>query len=90
MYSEKVTIVNTTGIHARPASEFVGVATKFKSKITIKKKDSTNEANAKSIVILLTLALSKGTEIEIFADGEDEKEAVNTLVQLIKGGFGEL
>lgn len=91
MYSKTVTIVNKTGLHARPASEFVSKASKFKSKITIKKNvDGASEANAKSIVILLTLGLSKGTEIVISADGEDEKDAVDTLVQLVESGFGEV
>ncbi|MEG1686852.1 MAG: HPr family phosphocarrier protein, partial [Angelakisella sp.] len=52
MYSKKVTIMNKTGLHARPASDFIGCASKFKSKIVIKKLNDEEEANAKSIVML--------------------------------------
>lgn len=90
MYTRKVTVINKSGLHARPATEFVGTASKFKSKITIKKKGQTNEGNAKSIVILLTMAICKGCEIELSAEGEDEKQAVDTLVGLIEKGFGEV
>lgn len=88
MYSKKTKIINKTGLHARPASIFVSAAGKFKSKVTIKKIGGA-EANAKSIVLLLTLALSQGTEVEISADGEDERAAVDALVTLINSGFGE-
>lgn len=90
MYSKKTTILNKTGIHARPATVFVNAAAKFKSQITIKKAASGREANAKSIVIVLTLALSQGSEVELKAEGVDEVEAVDTLVSLIESGFGEL
>lgn len=89
MYSRRVTILNKTGLHARPASEFIGLAGKFKSKITIKRLDDEEEANAKSIVMLLSLGLGQGTEVEITAKGEDETEAVDALVALIETRFGE-
>ena len=91
MYSKKVTILNKTGLHARPASEFISMASKFKSRITIKKVggDEEDEANAKSIVMVLSLALAQGTEVEITAKGEDEAEAVDALVELVNSGFAE-
>ncbi|MEG1874061.1 MAG: HPr family phosphocarrier protein [Angelakisella sp.] len=89
MYSKKVTIMNKTGLHARPASDFIGCASKFKSKIVIKKLNDEEEANAKSIVMLLSLALAQGEEVEISAKGEDEVEAVDALVALIESKFGE-
>ncbi len=91
MYSKKVTILNKTGLHARPASEFISMASKFKSRITIKKVggDEEDEANAKSIVMVLSLALAQGTEVEITAKGEDEAEAVDALVELVNSKFGE-
>ena len=89
MYSQKVTIQNRTGLHARPASDFIGCASKFKSKIVIKKLSEDEEANAKSIVMLLSLALGQGEEVEITAKGEDEVEAVDALVALINSKFGE-
>ena len=91
MYSKKVTILNKSGLHARPASEFISMASKFKSRITIKKVggDEEDEANAKSIVMVLSLALAQGTEVEITAKGEDEAEAVDALVELVNSKFGE-
>ena len=91
MYSKKVTILNKTGLHARPASEFISMASKFKSRITIKKVggDEEDEANAKSIVMVLSLALAQGTEVEITAKGEDEAEAVDALVELVNSKLGE-
>ena len=89
MYSKKTTIQNTTGLHARPASDFIGCSSKFTSKIVIKKIEDEEEANAKSIVMLLSLALSMGDEVEITAKGEDEVEAVEALVALIDAKFGE-
>jgi len=90
MYSKVVSIVNATGLHARPASLFVNEAKNFKSKVTIKKAGTdADPANAKSIILLLALALAAGTEIEIAADGEDEVQAVDTLVKLVESGFGE-
>ena len=91
MYRKKVTILNKTGLHARPASEFISMASKFKSRITIKKVggDEEDEANAKSIVMVLSLALAQGTEVEITAKGEDEAEAVDALVELVNSKFGE-
>ena len=90
MYTKTTTIVNKTGLHARPASDFIGCASKFKSKITIKKVGQDSGFNAKSIILLLSQALSQGTEIELAADGPDETEAVDALVALIESGFGEL
>lgn len=89
MVKKQTTIMNKTGLHARPASEFVAAATKFKSKITIRRVDSDKEANVKSIVFVLSLGLTRGTQVEIAASGEDEVEAVDTLVALIESGFGE-
>lgn len=90
MVKRRVTIHNKTGLHARPASEFVTCASKFDSRIKIVNvEDEDEEANAKSIVMLLSLCLVQGTQVEIRASGPDEKEAVDALVALIEGGFGE-
>lgn len=92
MYSVKTTIVNPTGLHARPASEFVAEAKKYSSKIYITNLSEYPDepSNAKSIMEVLTLAMYKGTETEIKASGEDEKEAVDALVAMIQRGFGEI
>ncbi|MHB1391603.1 MAG: HPr family phosphocarrier protein [Clostridia bacterium] len=87
MISQKVTIINETGLHARPASIFVSMATKFKSELMVHKGEK--QANAKSILAVLSLGISKGTEITISAQGPDEEEAVKELVELIKLKFNE-
>ena len=91
MYSKTTNIINPTGIHARPAADFVGAAGKFKSNITIQKVGSTRgPANAKSIIFVLSQGLTKGSVVEIAADGEDEVAAVDTLIALVDSGFGEV
>ena len=86
MYQRKTTVINRTGIHARPASVFVNETKKFQSNITIcnlSLEDQNNTANAKSIIKVLTLALSQGLEVAVSADGADEKEAVDSLIELM-------
>ncbi len=84
MYVKKAVITNRTGLHARPAAEFVAAAGKFKSRITLKRMDNNKEANVKSIVFVLSLSLAQGTQVEISAIGEDEVEAVDTLANLLE------
>lgn len=90
MYKKTVTIKNKTGLHARPASDFVKEASKFSSKITIRRLDEEEEVNAKSIVFLLSLGIEQGTAVELSAKGDDGQQAVDSLVALIESGFGEL
>ncbi len=87
MASKTTTIQNKTGIHARPASVFVQTASKFKSKVEIAAKGK--KVDAKSILMIMSMGLVKGTEITISADGPDADEAVNTLVKLVDDKFGE-
>jgi phosphotransferase system HPr (HPr) family protein len=87
MESREVTIKNKSGLHARPAHAFVQAATKFNSKITISKGSRTG--SGKSIVNIIALGLTQGTEITISAEGEDEKQAVDTLIELVNSKFGE-
>jgi len=89
MYARSTIVANRTGLHARPASDFIACASKFKSKITIKRVGEDDEANAMSIVMLLSLGLGQGTEVLLTAKGEDEVEAVDTLIELIDSKFGE-
>ena len=92
MYSRKTTVINRTGLHARPASQFIDAAKKFTSRIHIRNlslEEEDNLANAKSIISVLTLAMVQGSEIEIIAEGDDEKEAVDSLIALVESGFGE-
>lgn len=87
MTEATTTIENKTGIHARPASLFVQTASKFKSKVQIKAKGKT--VDAKSILMIMSMGLVKGTEITISADGEDEADAVKTLKELVDAKFNE-
>lgn len=87
MYSQKVTVTNASGLHARPASVFVQTASKFKSKIDVTKGEKT--VSSKSLISILSLGIAKGTEITISAEGADEKEAIDTIVNLINSKFGE-
>ena len=91
MYTRNVLVQNRTGLHARPASEFVACAAKFDSKITIRSADDDEDdtVDAKSIMLLLSIGLGQGDEVVITAKGEDEKEAVDALVKLIESKFGE-
>lgn len=91
MYKKTVPIKNQSGLHARPASVFVALATKFESTVKINKIDQPNRvADAKSIIFILSLGIRKGHVVDISAEGPDEIEAVNQLVALIENGFGEL
>lgn len=87
MTEATTTIENKTGIHARPASLFVQTASKFKSKVQIKAKGKT--VDAKSILMIMSMGLVKGTEITLVADGPDEADAVKTLKELVDNKFGE-
>ena len=93
MYKKTTAVCNRTGLHARPATQFANAAKQFDSKVFVRnlsKPEVDNLANAKSIISILTLGMGKGTKIEISAEGPDEQEAVDTLVGLVEGGFGEL
>ncbi|NPV42831.1 MAG: HPr family phosphocarrier protein [Firmicutes bacterium] len=87
MYEKTVTVKNKTGLHARPAAMFVQGAGKFASEIWIEKEGK--KVNAKSIMGVMSLGVSQGTEIKIIAEGEDEREAVEKLSELINSNFGE-
>ncbi len=87
MQQATTVVRHDTGLHARPASQFVKLAKQFKSEITISSKGKT--VSAKSMVLILTLAVNKDSEIAISATGEDEQEAVTALVNLINNNFPE-
>lgn len=90
MYSKSVVIKNTSGLHARPAADFVAAAKKFQSGISIAREEKPEEkVNAKSIISLLTMGITKDTRVRIVAEGTDEKEAVEELCAQIEKRFGE-
>ena len=87
MISRSVTIRNSVGLHARPATFFVQKANSFKSSIWVEKEDC--RVNAKSLLGVLSLGISKGTTITLIADGVDEADAVAGLAELVDSEFGD-
>ena len=85
MLSKDVTVQNQVGLHARPATFFIQKANNFKSSIWVSKDE--RKVNAKSLLGVLSLGIIRGTNISIIADGEDEVEAVDALVDLISSNF---
>ena len=84
---QKVKIINTLGLHARPASLFVKIATSFKSEIMVEKDGE--EVNGKSLMGLLMLAAASGSVINISARGEDCEKALQAIIELIEKKFEE-
>ncbi len=87
MYKEEVTLKNETGLHARPASLFVKEASKYISDVKVLKNGK--EYNAKSIMGVLSMGASMDDVITIQANGDDEEDAVKSLVNLINNKFNE-
>lgn len=87
MIEKKITIINKLGLHARAAAKLVNTASAFSSNIQITKSDKS--VDAKSIMSVMILAASKGTELSFSCDGNDEQEAMNAIENLINDYFGE-
>ena len=87
MYSKEVLVCNQVGLHARPATFFIQKANEFKSGILVEKDD--RRVNAKSLLGVLSLGITRGATITILAEGPDEEQAVNALVDLISSNFAE-
>ncbi len=86
----KVKIVNRLGMHARPAMVFVETACKFKADITVRRCDQSETVDGKSIMQLMMLAATMGTELEIVAQNHsDADKAVQELVALVESKFEE-
>jgi len=83
---KSILIRSEQGLHARPAALFVQIATKYDSSITVKK--DALEIDGKSIMGILMLAAEKGTTIELNIEGEDAKELLEDLEQLLRGRDG--
>ncbi|MBO5907983.1 MAG: HPr family phosphocarrier protein [Clostridia bacterium] len=88
MISRSVTIRNSVGLHARPATFFVQKANCYKCSIWVEKEDC--RVNAKSLLGVLSLGISKDTEITLIADGTDENLAVEGLASLVEGELGDV
>ncbi len=87
MQERPVTIVNKLGLHARAAAKFVTAASAFSCNVDISKNGQS--VNGKSIMGVMMLAASRGTELIIVTQGDDEVEAADSLVSLIENRFGE-
>lgn len=87
MMQSQIKIINKLGLHARAAAKFVTLATQYKSNILLKHHEK--EVNGKSIMGVMMLAASTGTELILIADGVDEHQASDALIELINNRFDE-
>jgi len=85
--AREMAVVNKLGLHARAAGALVKLASSFKAEITVEKEGT--RVNAKSIMGLLMLAAAMGSSIRVTAEGEDEKEAVAAVEDLLRRKFDE-
>lgn len=87
MTSRTVVVSNQLGLHARAAARFVHLATRYTAQIRVARDGK--KMDGKSIMGILLLAAAHGTTLTISAEGPDERDAVEALVQLVQTGFGE-
>jgi phosphocarrier protein len=87
LIKRNITIINKLGLHARAAAKFVTCASQYNSDIQISR--SSQQVNGKSIMGVMMLAASKGSELTITADGEDEADAIAALEALVLDRFEE-
>lgn len=87
MQTQTVTIINKLGLHARASAKFVSTAARFSSHIDIKRGNKI--VNGKSIMGVMMLAASKGSELELHIHGDDEVAAMQALTELVANRFGE-
>ncbi|NOZ62772.1 MAG: HPr family phosphocarrier protein [Calditrichaeota bacterium] len=87
MIKRKVTVKNKEGLHARPATQLVKIASKFKSEVALAKNGL--EVNGKSIMGVMTLAAALGTELTLQVHGPDEEKALAELIDLFERKFDE-
>lgn len=87
MISKEITVNIEVGLCAKPASHFIRTANEFGSRIKVISGDGKSTANAKSLLSVLALGISKGDTITVIAEGEDEQAAVEKLADQIENGF---
>ncbi len=87
MIDREVTVSNAVGLHARPATFFIQKANQFKSNIWIEREE--RRVNAKSLLGVLSLGITKNTVVRLIADGVDEQVAIDELSGLIISNFEE-
>ena len=87
MISKEIVVQNQVGLHARPATFFIQKANEFTSSIWIAKDE--RKVNAKSLLGVLSLGITRGTSVSITADGADEEAAIDALTRLVASNFAE-
>ena len=87
MVSKKIIVKNPTGLHLRPAGVLCDTAVQFQSKITFQKGNTTS--NAKILLSVLGARVKAGDEVEFICEGEDEQEALETIVAAVEAGLGD-
>lgn len=87
MISKEIVVQNQVGLHARPATFFIQKANEFTSSIWIAKDE--RKVNAKSLLGVLSLGITRGTSVSITADGTDEEAAIDALTSLVASNFAE-
>jgi phosphotransferase system HPr (HPr) family protein len=89
MQQRRVTISNRLGLHARAAARLVRRATQFTSSVELRREDTGQSADGKSILSVLLLAAANGTTLLVTTEGQDEERALNELIDLVEQKFGE-
>lgn len=91
MAEAEVEVRNPSGLHARPAANFVRASGGFAADVTVTNltRDEARSANAKSVLGVMGLAVARGHRIRIVAEGPDAEEAVAQLAELVASGLGE-
>lgn len=87
MITKQLTVLNKLGIHARPAAQFVRVASRFRSEVSVEKDGEA--VDGKSIMGLMMLAVGWGAVVNVSTEGPDEAEAMQALEELVNSKFGE-
>ena len=87
MVSKEIVVQNQVGLHARPATFFIQKANEFSASIWISKDE--RKVNAKSLLGVLSLGITRGTAVTLTADGADEEAAIEGLVNLVESNFTE-
>lgn len=87
MVSRELLIINKLGLHARSAAKFVNLASRFSSDITVTRNG--RQVNGKSIMGVMMLAAAQGSTINVTIEGDDERQALEQLQQLVNSRFGE-
>ena len=87
MLEREITVINKLGLHARAAAKLVSTASAYAAQVVLQKGGQ--EVNGKSIMGVMMLAASCGTQIRLKVDGEDEQAAMQARVTLVHDRFGE-